>query len=119
MAEIVFLAHRIPYPPNKGDKIRAWNFLRRLAQSHTVHLGCFIDAPEDWAHVPTLEDLCGECHFSPLAQTALQTRNLLALLRGEPITVSHYYRSEFRHWVEDICARRPISAVYAYSGATA
>ena len=47
MPDLLFLAHRIPYPPDKGDKIRAWNVFRYLARSHRMHLGCFIDDPLD------------------------------------------------------------------------
>src|SRR5699024_3502287 len=48
MAEILYLCHRIPYPPNKGDKIRAFNWLRALADKNTVHYGSFVDYPQDW-----------------------------------------------------------------------
>ena len=47
MADVLFLAHRIPYPPTKGDKIRSWHFFRHLAHNHRVHLGAFIDDPQD------------------------------------------------------------------------
>ena len=63
MEQMLFLAHRIPYPPNKGDKIRSWNILRHLAERYEVHLGAFIDDPEDEAHVGTLQSVCASCHF--------------------------------------------------------
>ena len=47
MATILFLAHRIPYPPNKGDKLRAYQVLNHWTKQHKVLLGCFIDDPED------------------------------------------------------------------------
>ena len=47
MDGLLFLAHRIPFPPNKGDKIRSWNELRYLAARHRVHLGCLADQAED------------------------------------------------------------------------
>ena len=54
MRELLFLAHRIPYPPDKGDKIRAWNIFRYLARTHRMHLGCFIDDPADRQHLAML-----------------------------------------------------------------
>ena len=45
MATILFLAHRIPYPPNKGDKLRAYHLLNHWAKQHKVFLGCFVDDP--------------------------------------------------------------------------
>ena len=50
MATILFLAHRIPYPPNKGDKLRAYQVLNHWTKQHKVLLGCFIDDPEDLQH---------------------------------------------------------------------
>jgi len=47
MDELLYLVHRIPYPPNKGDKIRSFNLLKHLAQSYKVHVGAFIDDVED------------------------------------------------------------------------
>ena len=49
--EILFLAHRIPFPPDKGDKIRSYRWLKALAARHSVHLGCFIDDRQDRAHL--------------------------------------------------------------------
>jgi len=45
---ILFLAHRIPFPPNKGDKIRAFHVLEHLARRHTVHLATLIDDAATW-----------------------------------------------------------------------
>ena len=54
MKDLLFIAHRIPYPPDKGEKIRAWNILRHLAERYRVHLATFIDSPEDMASVEPL-----------------------------------------------------------------
>ena len=47
MANILLLVHRLPYPPNKGDKVRSYHLLRHLLQRHRVFLGTFIDDPDD------------------------------------------------------------------------
>lgn len=39
MSEILFLSHRVPYPPTKGDKIRSWHLLSGLARRCTVQIG--------------------------------------------------------------------------------
>ena len=119
MAEILFLCHRIPYPPNKGDKIRSWHVLRHLARTHTVHLGCFIDAPEDWVHRSILQEICGECHFEPVEASALRWRNMVGLAVGKSVTESHFNRVGLRRWVEAIAARGNITGVYVFSSAMA
>ena len=52
---LLFLCHRIPYPPNKGDKIRAFHLLHHLAQHFEVHLATFVDDPADWAYTNDVE----------------------------------------------------------------
>ena len=51
---LLFLAHRIPYPPDKGEKIRAWHMLEHLARDWTVDLGCLLDDPADSEHLAVL-----------------------------------------------------------------
>ncbi len=99
MADILFLAHRIPYPPNKGDKIRSWNLLRFLARDHRVRLGCFIDDAEDWEHVDVLRQLCAECHFVPLSPRWAKLRALRGLATGQALSLPYYADRRMRQWV--------------------
>lgn len=58
--ELLFLSHRIPYPPNKGDKIRSFNMLKHFAQDYRVHVGAFVDDPNDWRYKNDLQALCDD-----------------------------------------------------------
>src|SRR5262249_22708951 len=57
---ILYLCHRIPFPPDKGDKIRAYHQIEALGVRHRVHVATFIDSPEDERHVPELAKRCAE-----------------------------------------------------------
>ena len=59
MKDILFLAHRIPFPPDRGDKIRSWHLLEHLASLARVHLACFADDAADAAHLPALREALG------------------------------------------------------------
>ena len=61
MGDILFLAHRVPFPPNRGDKIRSANLLRRLAAIAPVHVGCFAENAEDRAATAEVEALAATC----------------------------------------------------------
>ena len=41
--EILFLAHRVPFPPDRGDKIRSHNTLKALAELAPVHVATFAE----------------------------------------------------------------------------
>jgi sugar transferase (PEP-CTERM/EpsH1 system associated) len=119
LAEILFLAHRIPYPPTKGEKIRAYHFLSHLVRAHVVHLGCFVDDPSDWRHADHLRALCGECHFAALPRARAWARALGALARNEALSVAILRDPGLARWIGDLVQRRPIRCVFAYSSAMA
>ena len=54
MANLLFLTHRLPYPPDKGDKVRSFHLLEHLVARHRVFLGSFIDDPADEAYLDTV-----------------------------------------------------------------
>ncbi len=116
--DVLFLAHRIPYPPNKGDKIRSWHILKHLAERARVHLGCFIDDPDDLKHQDFLREVVGgECCFVPISPLASKVRGLRGLLNGESITASYYPAEPMTQWVQDIAQRYSVERVFLYSSA--
>jgi sugar transferase (PEP-CTERM/EpsH1 system associated) len=119
MRDILFLSHRIPYPPDKGDKIRAWNILRHLAARHRVHLATFIDAPEDVGGVEQLERICASVVWRPLSPRHARLRSLPGLFTGAPLTQGYFSDPHLREAIDGIVARHRPSLIYAYSSAMA
>jgi hypothetical protein len=70
---LLFLVHRIPYPPNKGDKIRSYHLLKHLAQHFDVYLGTFIDDADDWQYCPAVRQYCRDAFFLLPAARLRQT----------------------------------------------
>jgi len=113
----LFLCHRLPWPPDKGDKIRSYRVLRRLAEHYRVYLGTFIDDPADWRHLPSVEAVCAGVCVRPLQPWRARWRALAALARSEPLTVGVYRDREMRLWVERVLAdQSPEAAVCSSSG---
>ena len=119
MRDIVFLCHRIPFPPDKGDKIRSWNILSYLSERYRVHLGCFIDDPRDWQYVRELKLRCHECYFAELQPQRARLRSAIGLMGRDPLTLHYYRHGGLRNWVERILRERRPDAIYAFSSAMA
>ncbi len=119
MEELLYLTHRIPYPPNKGDKIRSFHMLRHLSRRYRVHLGTFIDDEADWQHVDATRAFCGESHFARLNPAMGRLRSLSGLLADQPLTLPYYLDSGLRQWVDDLLARRPVQRILVFSSAMA
>ena len=59
---IFFICQRVPFPPDRGDKIATFNEIRHLATAHEVHVFCLGDGARDLDNIPGLRDLCNERH---------------------------------------------------------
>lgn len=115
MGEILFLAHRVPFPPNRGDKIRAHHLLRRLAGLSPVHVGCLAESEEDRAGESQLAALAASHHVAdrskPLALAGVE-----AVLSGKPVSLTAFHSRRLEEWVRRTVARRNISTIVVFSG---
>ena len=87
---ILYLAHRIPYPPDKGDKIRSWKTLEHLARRYRVHLAAFVDDSRDFRHRARLETICETVMLVPLDRRLAALRSIAGFVVGEPLTFPYY-----------------------------
>jgi sugar transferase (PEP-CTERM/EpsH1 system associated) len=119
MEPLLYLVHRIPFPPNKGDKIRSYHLLRHLAQRYAVHLGSFVDAAEDRPHVAQLESMCASHHVETLDPRAARLRSVSGFLTGEPLTLPYYRHSGLQAWVQRAVTQHRIRKAVVFSAAMA
>jgi len=116
---ILFLAHRIPFPPNKGDKIRSYHLLRFLAERYRVHLGTFVDRTEDREHVRALDPLTAGRLVVALNPARARLRGLAGLLHGQPLTVPYYRSAALARWIDESIRAYAIRKAVVFSSAMA
>ncbi|MEZ5963192.1 MAG: TIGR03087 family PEP-CTERM/XrtA system glycosyltransferase [Planctomycetota bacterium] len=117
---VVFVSQRVPYPPDRGDRITTHHFLRHLlARGARVRVGCFVENDEDAEHAATLAgDVAAVC-APRLSRRRRKLESLRGLVCGEPLTLPF-----FRHrglartlagWVRD----DPPDLIWVYSSGVA
>nr|WP_212760964.1 TIGR03087 family PEP-CTERM/XrtA system glycosyltransferase [Telluria aromaticivorans] len=116
---MLLLIHRIPYPPNKGDKIRSYHLLKHLARDYRVHLATFVDDADDWQHVPTVEKLCASSHYAGLNPLLARVRSLKALATNRSLSLDYYSDAGLQRWVDETVAAHGIERVLVFSSAMA
>ena len=113
--EILFIAHRIPFPPNRGDKIRSHHILKRLARMAPVHVACFADDDADFAEEVELAALartyCLVRRTKPLVLAGLQ-----ALARRQPVSVTAFDDARVADYVRKLVETGRIGTIYVFSG---
>lgn len=116
---LLFLSHRIPYPPNKGDKIRSYHLLKYLCQHYQVYLGTFIDDPEDWQYESLVADMCADSRFIELNPTVAKLKSTFGFMTGEALSLPYYKNKELAHWVKEVTAQHSVEKLVVYSSAMA
>lgn len=119
MSEILFLAHRIPFPPDRGDKIRSFHILKRLSELAPVHLACFADDEADAAHLPALREAMagrlGLAHVE-LRRTGKAAAAARALVERRPVSLAAFDSAVLRRFVAALARRRDVTTAFAFSG---
>ncbi len=119
MANVLYLTHRMPFPPDKGDKITTFNFLRHLATKHRVFLGAFVDSEADWAQADELKAYCAETKLIRIAPLRQRAWSATAFLHGASISEVYHRDAGLQAWVDDVVPRHGIRTGLAYCSAMA
>lgn len=115
MGEILFLGHRIPFPPDRGDKIRSHHLLKALARIAPVHVGTFGETEADMAAEAELAALAAS-HCLIRRTKPLPLAGLEALGTGKPVSLTAWDSAALRAWVTRTLAERPIDTIFVFSG---
>ncbi len=111
MKDVLFLAHRVPFPPDRGDKIRSHHILRHLAARARVHLVAFADNPADRVAAPELLALTASCVIVPRTKSRMRA-TLEALASGRPASLTAFADPAIARAVAGVRA----DASYCFSG---
>ncbi|MFT4778135.1 MAG: sugar transferase (PEP-CTERM/EpsH1 system associated) [Flavobacteriales bacterium] len=90
--KLFILVSRVPYPLEKGDKLRAYHLMKELAKEHEITLCCLTDKRIDEAAVVHLETFCHAVHVVKLNMLSQLFRLGLALFSSRPFQVHYFYQ---------------------------
>lgn len=119
MESVLFLCHRIPYPPNKGDKITTYNIVKYLSSRYQLYVGCFLDEPFDEQYIEPLKSLCTELKVVDISSKSQLNSGISALLVNEPVSTRHYTNQTLQDWVDAVIKDNNLNRLIAYSGGMA
>src|SRR4051794_37802554 len=93
---ILYLVHRVPYPLDKGDRIRNFNVLKWLSQRAAVYLACLADEPTEEETVATLGRYCERLAVVRLGRWSRRIRALVSLSSGRTVTEGAFSSPDLR-----------------------
>ncbi len=110
---ILCLTSRLPFPPHRGDRLRAFHIIEHLAAHHELALASFVAHEGEREHVSALEQYC-QVHTvaqSPLRSAATAAGNLW---RRDPLQALYYRSGAMRRLVDEMMASTPFDAAYVH-----
>jgi hypothetical protein len=102
--KILFVCHRLPFPPKRGGKIRPFNIIRHLKESgHHVTVGSLARSEEELADGQPLREHCDKLMVGKISQAAAVARMIARLPTAAPSSMGYFYsRSLHQQLLEEL-----------------
>jgi polysaccharide biosynthesis protein PslH len=110
-----FICQRVPFPPDRGDKITTFNEIRHLSAKHEVHVFCLADGK------PDLDNVHGLCRYAqsvtavPVIGWTSKLRALKAMLVGEPLSVAAFDETKLHNAIREKFVELQPDLIMVYS----
>ncbi len=111
---VLMLTHRIPYPPDRGDRIRSWNLLQQLAENFDLSLACTSDEPIVPGSDKILRKHVQQLAIQRIDPLTTRLRGAAALACGAALTPTMLYRRELAKTIRRWHAEQPFDAVLTF-----
>ncbi len=111
---LLALTARLPYPPDRGDRLRAYHFLRTLSREHEITLLSFIADEGERANVPPLQEICTRVEVVHLPAWRSALNVALNLWRPLPLQSLYYRSATMQALVRRTLAENRFDAVYVH-----
>ncbi len=112
---IFFICLRVPFPPDRGDKIATYNLVRHLSSTHEVHVFCLSDGAPDEVNVTALANYTRSVTAVPRSAVAEKLRGVKALFTGTPLSVALRNEKQLHAAVKSASLRLSPDIIIAYS----
>jgi polysaccharide biosynthesis protein PslH len=116
---IFYICQRVPFPPDRGDKIATFNEIRHLAATHDLHVFCLADSLDEQANVAGLQQIAKSVTACPINPLRARARVLRALVAGQPLSVAYHAEPALHRDIRRQYARLNPELVIVYSGSMA
>jgi sugar transferase (PEP-CTERM/EpsH1 system associated) len=117
--KVLFLTHRVPYPPNKGDKIRSFHILKYLTERYQVHLAFPVDNEDDRSNAFQLKNLVPDLTFRYLSPINRELSIFKNLFTNKPLSVGNFWSTRLSKDIQQLNSSEKFDALFVFSSTMA
>ncbi len=116
---ILFISHRVPYPPDKGEKIIAFQTIKHLSRRHKIFLYCLCDNRNDLQYKGELEKYCASVNIYRINTFFSSLRMAAYLFTKYPLTWAYFFSRRMKRGINKIVNEGAIDLVLVYCSSVA
>jgi len=116
---IAYLAQRVPYPPDRGDKIATYHQVRYLSSRHEVDVFCLVQNDHDVACATSLSGLVARVHTARISTIGAIAGCASAVVTNAPLTPGLCRADGLMKKFEIAHRQRPFDVALVYSSSMA
>lgn len=114
MKRLLYIAHRVPYPPDKGERVRAFHEIKALSERFHVTLAALAHNEQDFASASPLGEICDKVLLAHAGGKLGLIRGAWSMLTGGSVTEGYFRSSAMADLIRDTAAGEPFDVVMAY-----
>ena len=115
MVRLLYIAHRIPYPPDKGERVRAFHQIKALSEHFPVTLATLAHEPGDEDKLQGLRPFCERTLIAPAGGLNGVIRGGLRLLAGGSVTEGYFHSGQLHRLIAAEAKAEPFDLAFGYS----
>lgn len=110
---ILFLCLRCPYPPQRGDRIRSYNFIKQLSKRHKITLAFFAESDSDIEAVDHLKPFCERIEWVRFRPNIAKIKTAIHCLSRIPLQVHYWYSPQMQRKINELLAENTFDLIHA------
>jgi sugar transferase (PEP-CTERM/EpsH1 system associated) len=111
---ILFVCHRLPFPPTRGGKIRPFHIIKHLNESHSVTVVSLAESVQELEEGLGLKKYCKNLIAEKLSPQVRWIQAYLSLLGGTPSSVAYFRSSRLMRRVKEVLEREHFDLVFVH-----
>ena len=110
---ILYLSLRCPYPPQRGDRIRSYHFLKQLSKRHDITLVFFAESDDDIEAVEHLKPYCERIEWVRFRSLFAKINTALNCFSRLPLQVHYWYSPEMQRKINQLLQEEQFELIHA------
>jgi sugar transferase (PEP-CTERM/EpsH1 system associated) len=112
--KILFVCHRLPYPPNRGGKIRSYNMIGHLSEKHSVVVASLAHTEQELREGEGLKNHCEEVIAEVLPDRSRWLHAVNALPTKTPSSVAYFWSPRLYSRIRERLVRNQFDVIFVH-----